>query len=314
MTRRWICSRCYTSADETASRCPNCGTPKGASAVFTVPGAEPPPNRTTTPPAPVEPTVPGGSAAPVASAAETTAHAADPASPEPATPPVRPESAIPSTGLSSERWVCLRCFASNDGNATTCATCGTARGAESGAEPDGSGAWTAPAAPVPAGSGGRRFPWQYVLYGVIGLVAVGSTLFFAARRGDEGAITGAGDLSVQDLRVGDCFDFTDDSTEVTSVRAIPCAEPHIYEIYFVADYPAGEEPSDISEPYTQWENDSCVNGFEPYVAHDFDTSIWYISTLTPTPESWDAGDRSIQCFLHNETETVVTGSAQGSAR
>jgi hypothetical protein len=149
---------------------------------------------------------------------------------------------------------------------------------------------------------------------VIGLFVVGSTLFFAARRGDEGAITGAGDLDVQELRVGDCFDFTDDNTEVSSVRAIPCADPHVYEVYAVADYPEGEEPSGLDEPYTGWELDLCVNGFESYVGIDYDTSTWFYSTLTPTTDAWDAGDRSIQCFLHNETETAVTGSAEGTAR
>jgi hypothetical protein len=158
-----------------------------------------------------------------------------------------------------------------------------------------------------------------VAFGVIGLVVVGSTLFFAARRDDGGEITGAGDLSVQDLRVGDCFDFTDDETtetggEVTSVRAIPCAEPHVYEVYVVADYPAGEEPSAPTELYTDWELDQCVNGFEAYVGIAYDDSALYFSTLTPTTESWDAGDRDIQCFLHNSGETTMTGSARGTAQ
>jgi hypothetical protein len=167
--------------------------------------------------------------------------------------------------------------------------------------------------PAPAGAGGRRFPWRYALYGVIGLVVVGSSVLFAARRGDEGDITGAGDLGVQELRVGDCFDFTDESTEVSSVRAIPCAEPHVYEVYAVVDYPAGEEPSDLDEPYTAWELDQCVDGFASYVGIDFESSRWYFSTLTPTTESWAEGDRNIQCFLHNESETAVTGSAEGTA-
>jgi hypothetical protein len=206
--------------------------------------------------------------------------------------------------------VCLRCFTSNDSAATACAKCGLARGADPEAAPAGAEGWTPPPAPAPTG---RGFPWRYALYGVIALVAIGGPLIFAAQRGNEGEITGAGDLSVQDLRVGDCFDFTDDSTQVSSVRAIPCGEAHVYEVYAVVDYPSGEEPSDLDEPYTDWEYDQCVNGFETYVDHDFETSIWFFSTLTPTAESWDEGDRNIQCFLHNESESAVTGSAEGSA-
>jgi hypothetical protein len=217
------------------------------------------------------------------------------------------------------RWVCLRCFTSNEPTAATCANCGLARGGDPAAASGASGeAWTAPALP-PAESGRRRIPWNLVLYGVIGLVVVGSTLFFAARRSDEGEITDAGDLSVQDLRVGDCFELSGDLTtvdqaEVGSVRAIPCEEPHVYEVYVVSEYPANETPSAIDEPYSDWELAQCLDGFEAYVGIDFDSSRWYFSTLTPTDESWDQGDRAIQCFLHNENETSVTGSAQGTAQ
>jgi hypothetical protein len=231
--------------------------------------------------------------------------------------PAAAEAAGPaSADESGERWVCRRCFASNDGWRTACTNCGLDRGAEPPA--DAPGEWAA-AAGVPAETqGGRRFPWQWVLYGVIALAVVGTSVFFAARRSDSGEITDAGDLSVQDLRVGDCFDLTQEidpeqGGEVSNVRAIPCGEPHVYEIYAVADYPSGEEPSALDEEYTDWELDTCVGGFEEYVGISWDDSIYYFSTLTPTEESWNQGDRSISCFLHNLEETPVTGSAQGAA-
>jgi hypothetical protein len=158
-----------------------------------------------------------------------------------------------------------------------------------------------------------------VLYAVIGVVVIGSTVFFAARRDEGGEITDAGDLSVQDLRVGDCFSFTDEVTtgdggEVSSVRAIPCDEPHVYELYVMEDYPADETFSDVDEPYTEWELNTCLDGFAEYIGIDYESSSWYFSTLTPTQESWDAGDRDLQCFVHNADESAVVGSAEGSAR
>jgi hypothetical protein len=170
---------------------------------------------------------------------------------------------------------------------------------------------------VEAAGGGRRFPWRWVGFGVVALLVLGGSILFAARRDDSGDITGAGTLDVQELRVGDCFELEDERTEstieVTSVRAIPCDELHIYEMYFAGEYPEGELPTDPDEPYSEWEQDSCVQSFESYVGIDFDASVWYFSSLTPTDESWDAGDRLLQCFLHNLEETQVTGSAQGSA-
>ena len=104
----------------------------------------------------------------------------------------------------NERWVCLRCFASNDGSAATCSNCGLERGVDPAAGASGDGAVGAPA--IPQASQGGGFPWRWVIYGVIALVVVGGSVLFAARRDDTGAISDAGDMSVFDLTVGDCFD------------------------------------------------------------------------------------------------------------
>lgn len=292
MSERWVCSRCYTSAEESATTCPNCGTPRGAA-----PAA-----------AAAEPTTPPPASEPGESAGSATNEAAGPA----------PEAtaSLPPAGVDSgERWVCLRCFVSNDGSAAECANCGLLRG--SGPPADDPGAWAAAQQAAAAGSQPSRFPWRWVGFGVIALLVVGGSILFAARRDDSGDITGAGTLDVQDLRVGDCFDLEDErseeTTEVSTVRAIPCDEAHVYEMYFAGEYPEGELPTAADEPYSAWEEDSCVGSFESYVGLDFDSSKWYFSSLTPTDESWAAGDRLLQCFLHNFEESPVTGSAQGTA-
>ena len=82
----------------------------------------------------------------------------------------------------NERWVCRRCFHSNDGTVGACANCGLARGSE---VPAGE-AGVVPAAPAPATSGGSgwsgllRFAWIPIV-----IVVVGAGILFAARR-DEG--------------------------------------------------------------------------------------------------------------------------------
>jgi hypothetical protein len=156
-----------------------------------------------------------------------------------------------------------------------------------------------------------------VIYGVIALVVFGGSVLFAARRDDSGAITGAGNLSVFDLQVGDCFDAAFDPneyTEISEVRAVPCGEPHVYEMYSVAEYPPGEAPSGPDEDYTPWEQENCLGMFASYVGIDYDSSVYYISALVPTDSSWAEGDNTLMCFLHNEPETALTGSARGAAR
>ena len=286
MTDRWVCARCFTSAGESAIACPNCGLPRGASPEYAA-GEAPP-----------------STEAPASAEAAQSA----PVSPAPAPAPT------PTWGTTQERWVCRRCFSSNDGTVTACANCGQMR--DAGASPEAADGWAgAPA--QPAGGQGRQFPWRLVISGVIALVFIGGSVLFAARRGDSGEIVDAGDLSVFDLQEGDCFDAGLSSSQVTQiseVRAIPCVEPHVYEMFSVADYPAGESPSAADEDYTAWERENCLGRFEAYVGLDYDSSTYYISALVPTDSSWAQGDHTLMCFLHNDGESAVTGSARGAAQ
>ena len=274
MTGRWVCPRCFTSAPETAVACPNCGLARGA---------EP---RVVSPP----------STEPEASL------------PAPATPsPTAQESAG-----AAPRWVCLQCFASNDGSATSCANCGQARGTTP-APQAGMASTSAGPARLPTGS---RIPWRLVIYGVIAVVVAGSAFLFAARRDDGGTITSPGSLSVFDLQVGDCFDVDADTPggnqEVDTVQAKPCSDQHVYEVFWVGDYPAADMPD---EPTSMaWLQDQCVPAFEDYVDFAFEDSLYWVSTLSPTEDGWNGGDHEFTCYLHNETATPLTGSARGAAQ
>jgi len=301
MTNRWVCARCFTSAEESATVCPNCGLARGMA-----------PESANQGPSSAEETASETPATPASG--WTPATPPDGASPSSAPTPSATEQVPTPAGGAEERWVCRRCFNSNDGWRTSCTNCGQARGVDP--SPDAAEGWTGGAAPQPA-AGGRQIPWRLVIYGVIALAVFGGSVLFAARRDDSGAISGAGNLSVFDLQVGDCFDAAFDPnayTEIDEVHAIPCAEAHQYEMYTVAEYPAGEAPSGPEEDYTPWETEACLGGFESYVGLDYDSSMYYISALVPTDSSWAQGDNTLMCFLHNDVESAMTGSARGAAR
>jgi Septum formation len=222
-----------------------------------------------------------------------------------------------AAAATNERWVCLRCFASNDGSATTCSNCGLERGVDPAAGAAGAGtagAGTAGAPAVPQAGEGRGFPWRWVIYGVIALVVVGGSVLFAARRDDTGAISDAGDMSVFDLKVGDCFDVSADATEVETVRAIPCAEPHIYELFWAGDYPSDTMPADSE--YYPWVEDQCMPAFAAYVGIDYIESLYYMGYFSPTNDSWSTGDREFACYVsnHPDSPTPMSGSARGTAQ
>lgn len=132
-------------------------------------------------------------------------------------------------------------------------------------------------------------------------------------RDGTGAITEAGDISVFDLRQGDCFDDPADlSAQVDTVRAVPCNEPHDNEIYLAFDLSDGPYPG--ANAVDEEADARCFAAFEPFVGVDYFESELEFFPVTPTPDSWDAGDRTVYCALYALDLSKLTGSMAGSAR
>jgi hypothetical protein len=205
----------------------------------------------------------------------------------------------------TERWVCKRCFSSNDGDAGACTTCGLARGSEVPA-----GEQLAPAA-QPSAS-----PWSWVLrfwwVGLIVLVLVGGAAF-SARRGDGGEIVGAGDLDVFQLKVGDCFDLEDEEVDsISQVEAKPCTEPHEFEIFHEASLRDGGFPTDAEiDALLEAE---CLPEFWRFIGVPYAQSRYYIESLAPSPETWAEGDRVVQCMVYDPANPDLTSSLRGANR
>lgn len=123
----------------------------------------------------------------------------------------------------------------------------------------------------------------------------------------------AGCTPVFDLGVGDCFN-SDDADELSTVQTLDCAEAHDFEVYFVFDYEAAD---DAAYPGTDTLNGSaetgCSGSFEGFVGRSYDSSELYVYYLTPSPESWDDGDREIVCSLYLPDEKL-TGSMRNADR
>jgi putative regulator of septum formation len=210
------------------------------------------------------------------------------------------------------RWVCLRCYESNDAAVVSCARCGLARGAT----PDSTDPTAAEAVPAPSGTpsrgafGGllRRFGWLIV----VGVVAIAG-IAFSAGRDDNGAINRSGNLAITDLRVGDCFTLRDQqANEVEEVDAKRCGEPHQFEMMFVGDLPAGAYPSD--KALTDFTVAKCLPAFEAYVGMAYADSRYDITQFTPTKDGWGAGDHALQCALFDPQSDVLTGSLRSANR
>jgi hypothetical protein len=219
------------------------------------------------------------------------------------------------------RWVCLRCFESNDAALMACAKCGLARGAppqpaSAGyaprTDPGAAAAMPQPTQPTEPGNALlgllRRFGWIAVvaLFAIIGW-------WFSAGRGESGELTRSGNLSVTDLRVGDCFSLKDPGAEtIGEVDAKVCSEPHEFEMMFVGNLPHAELPGEGA--MRDWVGANCLPAFDAYVGLAFEDSALDIFQFVPTEDSWDQGDHSIQCAIYDPQESQLTGSLRNAAR
>ena len=209
------------------------------------------------------------------------------------------------------RWVCLRCFESNEAAFTACQSCGLARGAQP--EPGEMHPGAVAAEPQSSRAGGLvglllRYWWVLLV-----VAAPIGGLIFNAQRGDGGAITRAGDLVVADLRVGDCFDLKDaDEETIDDVTARPCGEAHEFELMYRGSVSSDGYPSEAA--FQAWLQDNCLPAFAEYVGVSFPESTLDIFWFQPTEDGWDAGDHSVQCAIYDPADAQLTSAVRNAAR
>lgn len=113
---------------------------------------------------------------------------------------------------------------------------------------------------------------------------------------------------------GQCFDNPDGRSEiVTNVDIVDCDDPHDNEMYAVVAYPdQGSHPGD--DVIRDFADETCIQRFEEFVGFDYLASELDLGYFWPTDESWDAGDRTVQCFVFELDGSQSAGTLQGAAR
>jgi len=154
-----------------------------------------------------------------------------------------------------------------------------------------------------------------ILVGWAALIVVAVTTSDDAHRDGSGHVTQSGTISVQRLRLGDCFDhgaLPDDNGRfrITTVRVVPCAEPHDWEVFHTFSltgdaYPGTGEVSRFSEG-------GCLDAIEPFLGGPLDHSGPEVDYLHPTAASWRQDDRLVQCVI-GANGSQVTGTLRGTA-
>ncbi len=128
-----------------------------------------------------------------------------------------------------------------------------------------------------------------------------------SRLADTDPLRSFGLVSLYGMDAGDCFsDFAADRTAFASVS---CDEPHNAEVFVDVELPDGQFPGDVA--LEESANQFCFgNNFEKFVGVAYEASVISSLRSRPSEETWQAGDRTINCIL---TEGgVVTESFRGS--
>lgn len=142
--------------------------------------------------------------------------------------------------------------------------------------------------------------------GTLLLSAVTAALALLA--GGCGLLGGGG--TVFDLAVGDCFDRSSDTGEISDVPIVECDEPHDSEAFHTFEIADGEFPGE--EELLAQAEEQCIPAFEEYVGIDYANSRLDIFPITPTEGSWSQGDREVVCALYDLESDELEASMQGS--
>ena len=162
--------------------------------------------------------------------------------------------------------------------------------------------------------------------GAFGLAACGSssstsgsattTTAGGSGSGQASTTTSSG-VAAESLATGNCFNSgltAGSSGNVKNITRIDCAQAHQYEVIATqrTTLGSGGYPGDsaLNNETTAY----CKDQFKSYVGIDYSQSNYGLQPVYPTQGSWNAGDRTEQCWVHGQNGATLTGSVQGTAR
>jgi len=131
-------------------------------------------------------------------------------------------------------------------------------------------------------------------------------------RAKDGQVTHAGDLSVFDLQVGDCFTPPKEvKAEIQSVHVVPCKNAHTQETFAIVPYDKSDTyPGDAA--LGTFADGACLSRYEDYVGVSYLDSKLFYTYLLPSARSWNDGDdRKVVCVVTttgDELQTSIKGS------
>lgn len=149
---------------------------------------------------------------------------------------------------------------------------------------------------------------------IVSLVVAAALGAFDAKRGPDGQVTTSGSVSSNELRIGDCFDQPapgHKELHVTTVKVVPCAQPHQWEVFHSFDLASGPYPGENDA--ARFAEGGCIDAYKAFDGVAYSNSKLHLIYLYPLPSHWASGDHKVTCTI-GLPEPTVTGTLRNSGR
>lgn len=145
------------------------------------------------------------------------------------------------------------------------------------------------------------------IWTVVAVVAVVAWLGSEAERDRAtGNVVGAGSVTLDELRPGDCMNGIEESSLQLSADVVPCDQPHEGEVFATFDLTTAELPP--PEALVEMAETECADHLNGYASEEAAASL-ELFYFHPTEGSWSEGDRRIICVATHPDRR--TGSIRG---
>ena len=151
----------------------------------------------------------------------------------------------------------------------------------------------------------------------LGLVGVGYAGLAGqddTTRDDTGQIVEGGELGALRIRVGDCFLDPMSGSTIEAVDAVPCTQPHMFEVYaaFNLDY-GTDDPFPGISAVDGLVDEGCYSRFPEFVGLEYEESTFDFSAIYPTSQTWEKlDDREVLCLIGNHDGSMKSGTARNA--
>ncbi len=154
----------------------------------------------------------------------------------------------------------------------------------------------------------RSILFRVIIFGVLGVAGysqISESNKDDSTRSETGEVVESGVVGVQVLKLGDCVQLPSDFksqlltgigelTTFSSFTAVPCTELHDAELFSIKTVNKNEFPGE--DALIAEFSSSCTDDYATYSGIDYDLSPHLVFPMVPTADSWEQGDRALQCF------------------